>query len=349
MRAPSRRRASGVDQMVLLSAICVQKPLLAFQQAKLAFERQLMEFGLDWSIVRPTAFFKSLSGQVERVRGGKPFLVFGDGELTACKPISDDDLVTHPADCLDDETRRNRILPIGGPGPAITPREQGERLFELTGKPPRFRHVPVAMLDVIAGALGALGRHPRWPPRPTWRGSALLRHRIHAGPRPGDRPLRGRRHAFFRDRDALRLLRASGCGGGGGRTRRPRGVLKSADAERRTGWWNYVRQSPNITSNWEGGHCVWISSDTTRMPPSRRACGPPRTQDVAASLIELIGREGIGPGERLPPEIESARRLGVGRSTIRETLRAWQDTGIVTRNKGAGTTLMVDVTVPQDA
>jgi len=69
-----------------------------------------------------------------------------------------------------------------------------------------------------------------------------------------------------------------------------------------------------------------------------------RTQDVAASLIELIGREGIGPGERLPPEIELARRLGVGRSTIRETLRAWQDTGIVTRNKGAGTTLMVDVT-----
>ena len=69
-----------------------------------------------------------------------------------------------------------------------------------------------------------------------------------------------------------------------------------------------------------------------------------RTPDVAASLIELIGREGIGPGERLPPEIELARRLGVGRSTIRETLRAWQDTGIVTRNKGAGTTLMVDVT-----
>lgn len=151
-------RASGVTHMVLLSAICVQKPLLAFQQAKLAFERELMESGLDWSIVRPTAFFKSLSGQVERVRGGKSFLVFGDGELTACKPIGDDDLGAYLADCLDDETRRNHILPIGGPGPAITPREQGERLFELMGKPPRFRHVPVAMLDVIAGTLGALGR-----------------------------------------------------------------------------------------------------------------------------------------------------------------------------------------------
>ena len=83
-----------------------------------------------------------------------------------------------------------------------------------------------------------------------------------------------------------------------------------------------------------------IDTDVAIAPRVRAAR---RTQDVAASLIELIGREGIGPGERLPPEIELARRLGVGRSTIRETLRAWQDTGIVTRNKGAGTTLMVDV------
>jgi len=151
-------RDAGVTHIVLLSAICVQKPLLAFQKAKLAFETELMESGLTWSIVRPTAFFKSLSGQVERLRNGKPFLVFGDGELTACKPISDDDLGTYLADCLHDETRHNRILPIGGPGPAITPREQGERLFQLMGKPPRFRHVPVAMLDAIAGTLGALGR-----------------------------------------------------------------------------------------------------------------------------------------------------------------------------------------------
>jgi divinyl chlorophyllide a 8-vinyl-reductase len=77
----------------------------------------------------PTAFFKSLSGQVERVKKGKPFLVFGDGTLTACKPISDDDLGDYIAGCLDDTQRHNRILPIGGPGPAITPRQQGELLF----------------------------------------------------------------------------------------------------------------------------------------------------------------------------------------------------------------------------
>jgi divinyl chlorophyllide a 8-vinyl-reductase len=77
--------------------------------------------------VRPTAFFKSLSGQVARVQQGKPFLVFGDGTLTACKPISDDDLGDYLAGCLTrPDSRHNRVLPIGGPGPAITPRQQGE-------------------------------------------------------------------------------------------------------------------------------------------------------------------------------------------------------------------------------
>jgi divinyl chlorophyllide a 8-vinyl-reductase len=157
MHALEAAHNAGVSQVVLLSAICVQKPLLAFQQAKLAFEQALSTSGLTYSIVRPTAFFKSLSGQVERVKNGKPFLVFGDGTLTACKPISDDDLGDYIAGCLDNTQRHNRILPIGGPGPAITPREQGEHLFSLLGRPPRFKQVPVALLDGIIGVLGTLG------------------------------------------------------------------------------------------------------------------------------------------------------------------------------------------------
>ena len=146
-------QGAGVTRMVLLSAICVQKPLLAFQQAKLAFEKVLMASGLTYSIVRPTAFFKSLSGQVDRVKRGKPFMVFGDGALTACKPISDDDLGCFLAECLDDESRYNRVVPIGGPGEAITPKQQGECLFALLGRKPRFTHVPLRLLDSIVFAL----------------------------------------------------------------------------------------------------------------------------------------------------------------------------------------------------
>lgn len=151
-------QTAGVRHMVLLSAICVQNPKLAFQHAKRAFEGALIDSGLVYSIVRPTAYFKSLSGQLNRVQQGKPFLLFGDGALTACKPISDRDLGHYLADCLDHPALHNRILPIGGPGPAITPRQQGEALFRLLDLPPKFRQVPVGLLDGIIAVLDGLGR-----------------------------------------------------------------------------------------------------------------------------------------------------------------------------------------------
>ena len=54
--------------------------------------------------------------------------------------------------------RRNRILPIGGPGEAITPRDQAEHLFSLLQLKPRIASVPVAFLDAIIFVLSALGR-----------------------------------------------------------------------------------------------------------------------------------------------------------------------------------------------
>ncbi|TVP99737.1 MAG: NAD-dependent epimerase/dehydratase family protein [Roseinatronobacter sp.] len=158
MNVLTAAQAVGCAHFILLSAICVQKPLLEFQRAKLAFEAALIASGLQWSIVRPTAFFKSLSGQVRRVQAGKPFLVFGDGTLTACTPISDRDLARYLVGCLNTPARMNRILPIGGPGPALTPRAQGEVLFDLLGKKPRFRQVPVALMDGIIATLSTLGR-----------------------------------------------------------------------------------------------------------------------------------------------------------------------------------------------
>ena len=156
-------QGAGVAHFVLLSAICVQKPKLAFQRAKLAFEAELIASGLTYSIVRPTAFFKSLSGQLDRVRAGKPFLVFGNGQLTACKPISDADLGAFIAGCVDDPTRANAVLPIGGPGPAISPMDQAEALFGLLDKPVQVKRVPVAMMTVIGSVLQVLGRfNPKW-------------------------------------------------------------------------------------------------------------------------------------------------------------------------------------------
>lgn len=150
-------KAAGATRFVLLSAICVQKPKLAFQHAKLAFEQDLMQSGLTYSIVRPTAFFKSLGGQIESVRRGKPFVMFGDGVAPECKPISEVDLARFLAECLEDPARENQVLPVGGPGPVITPRMQGELLARAMGHEPRYRRVPLWVFDGIIGLLSALG------------------------------------------------------------------------------------------------------------------------------------------------------------------------------------------------
>ncbi|CAL8460725.1 g256 [Coccomyxa elongata] len=152
-------RQKGASHFVLLSAICVQKPLLEFQHAKLKFEAALQAAGdITYSIVRPTAFFKSLAGQVKLVKEGKPYVMFGDGRLAACKPISEADLASFMADCVKDPSLANQILPIGGPGKAWTALEQGEYLFELAERKPSFIKVPVALMDGIIGFLDLLAK-----------------------------------------------------------------------------------------------------------------------------------------------------------------------------------------------
>jgi len=151
-------RRLGARQFVLLSAICVQKPMLAFQKAKLRAEEVLKSSGLTWSIVRPTAFFKSLAAQVGPVRRGCPYMIVGDGQQAACTPISEEDLAEYMADCLERPELQNRILPIGGPAPALTAKQHGELLFSLLGRPPRFLSIPAALFDAVIQVLTPLSR-----------------------------------------------------------------------------------------------------------------------------------------------------------------------------------------------
>jgi divinyl chlorophyllide a 8-vinyl-reductase len=147
-------QAEGAGQFILLSAICVQRPLLAFQHAKLRFEAELAASGIGYTIIRPTAFFKSLSGQAGRVKAGKPFLIFGDGNLTRCKPISDGDLARFIASAIDNPEMSGKILPIGGPGPAISLRDAGELLFQAARKEPKFTSVSPKLFTYAGRVLG---------------------------------------------------------------------------------------------------------------------------------------------------------------------------------------------------
>ncbi|WP_037969244.1 NAD(P)H-binding protein [Sulfitobacter noctilucicola] len=158
LRVLEAAKSAGTGHFVLLSAICVQKPRLAFQYAKLAFEDTLKRSGLTYSIVRPTAYFKSLSGQLDRLRAAKPYLMFGGGTLTACKPISDGDLGSFITSTLTDTKRQNAVLPIGGPGPALTPLDMGAALFEVLQIEPKYRSVSPHIIAGIAQGLSLAGK-----------------------------------------------------------------------------------------------------------------------------------------------------------------------------------------------
>ena len=147
-------RKRGAKHFVLLSAICVQKPTLTFQKAKLKFEADLQAAGdISYSIVRPTAFFKSLAGQVEVVQKGGPYVMFGDGQLASCKPISESDLAKFMADSIREPEMMNKVLPIGGPGEALSALQQGTMLFELLDMEPKFVKVPIEIMDGVIKVL----------------------------------------------------------------------------------------------------------------------------------------------------------------------------------------------------
>lgn len=147
-------RKVGAGHFVLLSAFCVKNPWLQFQQAKLKFEAALQEQkDMTWSIVRPTAFFKSVSGQLEVVQSGAPFVAFGDGQITRCNPIAESELAEYLLDCVTDKSRHQRIINIGGPDEPLTMKQQGEMLFAATGMKPKFMFAPVWIFDAIINSL----------------------------------------------------------------------------------------------------------------------------------------------------------------------------------------------------
>jgi len=61
------------------------------------------------------------------------------------------------------------------------------------------------------------------------------------------------------------------------------------------------------------------------------------SEEIIAQIMDLIQRNVLRPGDRLPPERELCKRFGVGRSSLREALRSLSAMGVVEGRVGEGT------------
>lgn len=62
-------------------------------------------------------------------------------------------------------------------------------------------------------------------------------------------------------------------------------------------------------------------------------------QEILLEINRIIKEDGLKPGDKLPSERELSDRLAVGRSSVREALRALELLGLITTRRGEGTFL----------
>lgn len=57
--------------------------------------------------------------------------MFGDGGICKCNPIAETDLAEYIINCIEDDSKWNKILDLGGPDEGLTMRQQGEMIFTV--------------------------------------------------------------------------------------------------------------------------------------------------------------------------------------------------------------------------
>lgn len=81
-------------------------------------------------------------------------------------------------------------------------------------------------------------------------------------------------------------------------------------------------------------HHNTINSAMEEMRPIARTS---LSDEIVSQIVDLISRDVLKPGERLPSERELCRQFGVGRSSLREALRSLTVMGILDGRVGDGT------------
>lgn len=157
-------KENGTAQFILLSAICVRKPDLPLQLAKLKMEDELIRSGIDYTIVRPTAYFWVFDTQTRMIENGKPGFLIGAGNQAVHNPIAKEDLAKFMVDCIGSSEHINRMFIIGGPEVEeniITYKDSLTMIFESLGKEPKLVSIPGWLVLALIGVTRFIGLFSR--------------------------------------------------------------------------------------------------------------------------------------------------------------------------------------------
>lgn len=103
-----------------------------------------------------------------------------------------------------------------------------------------------------------------------------------------------------------------------------------------------MKETLDLSANWYYKFPPEMQIDFTNSKMARlKIIRPIRsgqtTEQVVARVYELIKRDELKPGDRLPPERELAKQLGISRPSLRAGLSSLISMGVLKSRQGAGT------------
>jgi uncharacterized protein YbjT (DUF2867 family) len=129
-----------------------------FWRTKHRVERYLMNSGLAWTIVRPTAFIEMHAYELigKAVLTGRRVVLFGPG-TNARNFVAAKDVAALIVFAIEDETMRGQVIEIGGPE-NLSGKQVVETFEKIGGRKAKVTHLPLGIVRLLSRAFRPL--HP---------------------------------------------------------------------------------------------------------------------------------------------------------------------------------------------
>lgn len=152
-------KLAGVGHFIFISATgaALDHPV-DFWQTKARIERYLRDSGLEYTIIRPTAFMEMHAYELigKFVEKGKRVMMFGSGKNPR-NFVAAGDVAKMVVAATDDPRMRGETVEIGGPE-NLSSNQVAEIFGRISGKRAKVTHLPLAAARAMA--LAAKGVHP---------------------------------------------------------------------------------------------------------------------------------------------------------------------------------------------